>query len=197
MQTTITYKIRKYTVKFLLSNDMRQLKVLKIDKDGSCLYSSIVQQLSCCKPNTDDHREATKDLRKDVIDYMKTNLQVGKFAIKGRILEDRESDGDRNVKVTEADCMDFITNKLSRMDYWGGTESILAITILRKVNILMFNEADRFYFPAGFDSNFDQTVIVAFRLAIKSDKKRNHYDSVAEIEQGDLFDCAKYVASIL
>lgn len=41
LQATITHKIKKYTMKYSLMDEMRKLKVMRIDKDGSCLFSSI------------------------------------------------------------------------------------------------------------------------------------------------------------
>lgn len=129
--------------------------------------------------------------------YLHEYLHSAKLAIKGRILEEREASGDACKTVSETDCLDFVNNQLSQSDCWGGIESIQAISNIHKVNILVFNESERFYFPAGFKPDFDKTVMIAYRFAGGSKTIRNHYDSVAEIEQNELFDCVKYAAAII
>lgn len=196
LQATMMHKIKKYTMKYAVQGEDRKLKVMRIDKDGSCLFSSISQQMSCCKPNTDDHRESSNDLRGETIAHMRSNLKSVMFAIKGRILEDREAEGDDRKTVDETDCLDFINKQLSQSDCWGGAESMQAISLIHKVNIMVFNESDRFYFPVGFKPDYAKTVMIAYRFAGSSKKIRNHYDSVAEIDQKDLLDCAKCAAAI-
>lgn len=170
LQATMTHKIKKYSMKYELNRALHQLKIMRIDKDGSCLFSSISQQLSCCKPNTDDHRELTDNLREKAIEYMGNNLDVVMHAIEGRILEDREAEGNKSTRVTENDCLNFINNELSKIDCWGGVESMQAISIIHKVNILVFNESERFYFPLGFKTKFEKTVMIAYRFAVNSKK---------------------------
>lgn len=196
LQSSITHKIRKYKMNFKLRNEMLVLKVLKIDRYGDCLFSSVWQQISGCKPNTDDHQDETNELRSQTITYLKDNIEKVKFMIKGRILENREANSDKSAIVTEADCLHFVTNQLSKSGFWGGIESMFAISKLHKINILVFSESNSFYFPIGFNSEFQKTKMIAFRLAKNSKNERNHYDGVADIDQADLFDCAKYLASI-
>lgn len=97
--------------------------------------------------------------------------------------------------MTEDDCLDFIDNVLSRHETWGGFESMQVVSIIYKVNILIFNESGDIYFPLGFEPGYEKTVMIAYRYATGSKTVRDHYDSVIEIDQKYLFDCVKHLAT--
>lgn len=188
LEATMKHKTRKYTMNYSFGDKKCKIRIAKMDKDGSCLFSAIQHQLSCCKPNTDDHYASRNDLRAEAVNYLGKNLNTVLFSVTGRILDERDDIKDANRKVTEKDCLDFITNKLSKHETWGGFESMHAISIIHKANILVFNESESFYFAIGFELEYEKTVIIAYR-------NRDHYDSVVEIDQDDLFNIVKYLAT--
>lgn len=49
--------------------------------------------------------------------------------------------------------------------------------------------SDVHYFPIGFNSKFDKTVSIAYRLVPGSQNVRNHYDSVAEVNLQIIYEC--------
>lgn len=62
------------------------------------------------------------------------------------------------------------------------------------MNILVFNEDGEFYFPLQFNPNFDRTMAIAYRL--NGNSIRNHYDSWVEMDENELYDCARYLAEV-
>lgn len=104
-------------------------------------------------------------------------------------MEEREAKGTKNRKnVTENDCKKFL-KQLTKKSTFGGAESFKAISRMHSVNILVFVESDVHYFPIGFNSNYDKTVFIAYRLIPGSQNVRNHYDSVAEVNLQIIYDC--------
>lgn len=75
---------------------------------------------------------------------------------------------------------------------WGGSESLLAISEMLSVNVIIFNERGSYYFPNGFDSQYNKFIFLAYRLSKSQDENNinyNHYDSVCEIDQELLYKC--------
>lgn len=66
---------------------------------------------------------------------------------------------------------------LSKSTTWGGTESLKAISELEKINIIIFSEDDKPYFPFEFKDDYTRTVAIASRLN-ETKTKRDHYDSI-------------------
>lgn len=91
--------------------------------------------------------------------------------------------------------MQTILEKLSKNGCWGGNESLCAIRKQFEQNILVLNEeSSDCYFVAGFDSNYDQTMIIAYRLnGLVGGLDRNHYDSVVSIDPNDICSIVKKV----
>lgn len=65
------------------------------------------------------------------------------------------------------------------------------------VNILIVKEKGECDFVGAFTPSFKETIILAYRLNKnqKSPLKRNHYDSVVNIEQDVLFILSRLLAS--
>lgn len=95
-------------------------------------------------------------------------------------MEDRESRGEeKSSGITDRECEDYVKNCLVLRSCFGGAESL----------ILIFEEKGIFYLPLGFNTNYNRTISIAYRLAVKSISRRNHYDSVAEVQSDILCDC--------
>lgn len=188
-------KIR--VMNFLLNGKEANLDVIKIRGDGSCLFGSLAHQLFQHKVNSNNHKKATKTLRSDVVKYINNNLNDFLFVITGRILEEEEVRlGNVQTKwssITKNDCFEFLNKCLIDDHFFGGTETIKAVTCMHKVNILSFNESGPVYFPMGFNINYHKTIFIAYRLKPNSSDVRNHYDSVAEVNSNVMFDVVKSV----
>lgn len=185
-----TYSEKKKKMLFSLNGDNKTLRVINIPADGNCLFGSVAHQLNEHKVNSTEHKSATVQLREITVEYIRTNLKDFAFDIRGRIMEDRESRGEeKSSKITDRECEDYVKNCLVLRSCFGGAESLKAISKMFNVNILVFEEKGIFYLPLGFNTNYNRTISIAYRLAVKSISRRNHYDSVAEVQSDILCDC--------
>lgn len=165
-------------------NVVSNLNVIKINGDGNCLFGSLIHQLFHHDLKSEEHKQHTKDLRATTVQFIRENLNNFTYEIEGRVLEERDAintdDVTSNV-VTEQDCQTFLDEKLSNCAF-AGAESFKAITQMYNVNILIVNESGPAYYPVGFNSKYYKTVFVAYRLGQNSTERRNHYDSIAEVD---------------
>lgn len=186
---------KKNVMNFTLNGEVAKLDVVKIKADGSCLFGSLTHQLFQHKVNSNNHKRETKALRENVVKYINCNMKDFLFEIGGRIQEDEEQrDGCvKSEGITEENCFEFLNTLLGRDYFFGGAETLKAITFIHKVNILVFLESGPAYFPLGFNSNNHKTVFIAYRLKPYSNDVRNHYDSVAEVDSKILFDVVNAV----
>lgn len=91
----------------------------------------------------------------------------------------------------DEECALFLRN-LSKQGFWGGSESLKAVSLIYKANILIFNEKGHFYFTNDAQITNNQCIIISFRCASgDKDAPRNHYDSVCEIQEEDVYICAR------
>lgn len=109
------------------------------------------------------------------------------------------SEKSKKVKDMKKQCFKFVDKKLSKSGTWAGMETLRAIGNLRKVNILVVNEQADYSFANGFDRAYDRIIFMAFRNNMistgpASNTKRNHYDSIAHIDEDDLATMAKNLA---
>lgn len=153
--------------------------VMKMAKDGNCLFASLIHQIHAVKNGSDYHNALTADLRRNVVKYITENLDSFTQAIKLRLSYNGE-----NVQGT---CMQFLKEKLSVNGCFGGTETLLAVSKMYGVNILVFREKGPFYFgPGGFNSKFERTIMLAYRIGgFDNDGQPdyNHYDSICGIDE--------------
>lgn len=177
-------------------NDQRTVNVIATMPDGSCMFSSLAHQIYLCKVNSAKHVNATKKLRERVVKHIVESFDNYKSFIAFRLKNsgDKNSDEeDQSEKQSDTDCRFFVNSLLSKSATWGGTESLKAISELEKVNIIIFSEDDTPYFSFDFNPDYKRTVAIAHRL---NEQKtiRNHYDSIAEVNQPILYDVAVELA---
>lgn len=161
-----------------------KISVCKIEKDGNCLFSAISHQIESVKSGSEAHKLSTTKLRGDCVEYMKNNLQKYERDICYRIQE--KFPDKQNLSLEE--CGKFIDDHLSKNGSWGGTETLEVLKDMLELNILIFNEKGCVYFAHQFESKFQRTIMIAFRISdpLKNDisnANRNHYDSVAKVER--------------
>lgn len=93
---------------------------------------------------------------------------------------------DHEFKIDVSDmimsCNQFVNQKLSQNGYWGGTESLNAVAEIYSTNILIVNEDGTSNVGNRFNPNYERAIMISFRSSNKRLKKRDHYDSVAEID---------------
>lgn len=177
-------------------NTQRTVNVVAMQPDGSCLFAALTHQLNLDEANSTKHVNAAKNLRERVVKYINDNFVSFKSYITRRLNpKDSENSGDETeiVEGTDTNCLFFVNSLLSKTATWGGTESLKAISELEKVNILIFPEGGKPYFPFYFNTDYTRTVAIAFCLD-EQRKKRNHYDSIAEVNKPILYDTAAELA---
>lgn len=177
-------KIKK-SMLIKVGNQSASVKLVKINGDGNCLFGSLVSQLNAGNTNMSEFDLQVKDLRRNVVDYIRENKNRFRYVIKGRILDDVDDGGNDLPNDDDIDkAIDkFIEEKLTQNGYWGGMETIVAVTEMFGVNILVFNENEAAYFPNGFKDEYQRTIFLAYRLSqnSKSEAVYNHYDSICDI----------------
>lgn len=158
------------------------IKICDVSANGDCLFSAISHQLSHVRINSREHQIHTQNLRNEVAEHLEANLPNYLFDLKNRLLESGEV---VNEQTQEQQCINFIKNKLSHSGTFGGTESFMAVSAIKKVNIIVFNENGTCYFASKFDPTHQETIMVAFRDSNQGleNKYRNHFGSVTEIDQ--------------
>lgn len=120
-------------------------------------------------------------------------------ALKGRIYEQQDSiQTERKLTKEEVDekLKSFLEESLSKSGYYGGHESLTAISEIYKVNILVFREKDTFSIINGFNKTYHRTICLAYRLGNKGKtNKYNHYDSVGGINTNILRQCVQMLST--
>lgn len=158
------------------------ISIVEIAKDGNCLFGALAHQIFCCNVNTLAHHDKVAKLRADVVKHLNENMESFECLLKWR------------TENTEIDSYSFVNDLLSQPGYWGGEESLKAISEMYQVNIIIFNEGSTPLLPNGFNFDYKQTVWIAYRydgIACS----RNHYDSVYKIPDDLLDDIVEYLVS--
>lgn len=163
------------------------LKLSKIAADGNCLFGALSHQIFGWKIGSKDHRLSTSELRDACVKRIKDKFEEYESWFKGTVDD-----------CTENECKFYLNFCLPKDGCWAGSESIKAISDIYKINIIIFNENDTFYFHHNFNPDYTRCVAIAYRKYhdTKSMKDRNHYDSVVEMNSGDLYKCAKKLVTV-
>lgn len=206
---TITYDESRNEMKFIIEKIQQTLHTVEINADGSCLFGASVHQLLTTEIADKKQSNETKKLRADVVEHIKNNRLDFKHQLEGAALDLWEGEAKLNL---ESACKRFLEVELPKYHTWGGSESLKAISQLKKVNILVINESGDFYFPCRFNTQFNQTIILAYttlhveelevtdfdngiaNVSQVSKKSRIHYNSVIDIEQNIVFTLSKILA---
>lgn len=173
----------KETIKCMpisIDNQFHDINVVDVNQNGNCMFAAIVHQLESVKCNSQEHNVLTAQLRAEVVQHIKLNIDKYKRIIKLR--DDRDDD--------EA-CTNFL-NDLSCDSYWGGMETMLAVMEMHRINIIIFNEEGPFYYANGFNRGYERSIFMAYRLRSDSKKVYNHYDTVHSLDENVLYKCAEY-----
>lgn len=193
-EATISHNEAEKNMSFSFnSNSTGTIKVAAIKKDGDCLFGALAHQLFFHKLNSKPHKISNKELRADVVEYIQANVGAFERYIKGRLYE--MSDESKEANSSEF----FLSNYLARPGFWGGMESLKAVSEIFNVNILIFNENGAFHSVNDLNFEHGRSVAIAFRNSAGQQKKkkmynnidRNHYDSVTKISQADIYKCAR------
>lgn len=157
------------------------VRVVEMEKDGNCLFSAFAHQLYSVKANSTEHVKQSQDLRRRAVDFIKKNITDFQHDIIGR--------------TNKQDNISLFLTLLQTDGFWGGLESLRALSIIFDVNIIIFNEKGDFYSAFQLKSTFTRLIMLSYRCADPKSQatssERNHYDSITRIEQENIFDCTK------
>lgn len=182
----------------LAENDFRTVNVSIVPADGNCLFTSLAHQLFGYRIGSKEMTRACKKLRADVVDHIKKNYASFEHEIKGRVFENIEKTehlaegSELEIQIDiEKETAFFINHLLPRNKYWGGSETLKAVSNLYDVNIILFNENDLCYIIHSFGKSHKKTIGVAFRAfnqpAEEQYCQKNHYDSVVDMASSDIY----------
>lgn len=184
--------------------------VTKMKTDGNCLFSALAHQLYCVKLNSEEHQNATKEVRQNSSTFIRENYALFANAIKGRIFDRLSKNKENIVKLKtgeikiDQECSIFVNHCLPKQGFWGGFESLKAISQIYKINILVFSENSGYYFADRFNAGYDRSVFIAFRNVNElaenraaADTEKNHYDSVVDVCSELISECSKGCAELL
>lgn len=172
----------------------RKIGICEMPKDGNCMFHAISHQLYRCKIGSPNHNETSIKLRMDVVDHIKNNTAMFTNAIKGRIYE---IDPTRKIINLQEEINFFLVHHLGRDRYFGGSETLQACSNMFRINIVIFNEKDEANMSPYFNPEFQDTIMIAFRLFANNSKEkfcnldRNHYDSVVTLDNNIISGCSR------
>lgn len=185
----------KSKMRFFVNGSPKNLMLAEIAKDGNCMLGSAVHQQFCYPLDSNEHKEATKKLRADVVAHIldTKNFPFFLHSLKNRVYATKNAD---EINDIEMECKMFVRFVLSRNRFWAGTETLLAISDLFETNVIVFNEDGGCTKFKRTGKKYSRSIAVAYRIG-GSDKNGellyNHYDSVCEVESGDLYDTAESI----
>lgn len=154
----------------------KHLKICRIDGDGSCLFSSLIHQLTFCSIGTAIHKKETRMLRQECVEHIESNFDRYLPFLESRIIEESEKCPQSNVDACDMNtkCREFLKT-LTLTKTYGGVETIKAVSELRKVNIITIKDDGTCNLVHLLNEKFDRSIFVAY-------SNGNHYDSIAEID---------------
>lgn len=157
----------------------QSIKLCDVEDDGSCLFYAISHQLMQPKLMSTEHKTYAADLRQSVVEHIESNLPKYLHDLKNRLICQKLMNDQESL---EEQCSNFVKNYLAKPNTFGGTESIEAISTIKQVNIIVFNEKGTCYFGAKFNPTYKNIIMIAFRgLEGQNNENRNHFGSVTEI----------------
>lgn len=177
------------------ANETITIKVVAAPNDGNCLFTSLAHQLFRHNMKCIQMKNETVQLRAKVVDHIQKNISLYKHELQGRIYDikdDQKSTSEHTYSESDSFDMEkeiqfFVYQLLPKNGYWGGQETLLAVSDIFKVNIIVFLENELFMVINREGSMYKKTISVAYRFSDVDNRVRNHYDSVTDIESHDIY----------
>lgn len=193
---------KQHDMEFQLKNQpSKYTSVVKTVLDGNCLFSALAHQLwrnkiNHGKQSKGEHEKMTRKLRSSVVEHI---LQPENFPLYEASLQHRVSELKNLNDITDlnAECKIYVRHVLSREGQWGGLETINAISVIHRVNVLVINECGTAYLIKGSKETNDRTLLIAYRLNrdAAANFVYNHYDSITDMRSDDIFSLAHFIAN--
>lgn len=181
------------------TNTVQTIKVCKMKPDGNCLYAALAHQIFHDKIDSNEHKLHTQELRSNVVDFIKQHFESFVHHLKGRVYDG----GKTNKDITDVnkECLSFLEEELAKeggsKSHWGGTESIIAISQIHKVNIIIINQDGTCNTVGSFCPSHKKVLLIAFGSVNHRQSKQmlDHYDSIAHISDNLISELAKNFVS--
>lgn len=199
-QTVLTKSEKQNDMNFVLGNTTRKIKVTPIPADGNCLFGSLAHQLWLHKIDSDEHKNAIKQLRSNVVEHILNKQNFARFEhqLHDRVYSIKEKAKKlKEITNISTECQLFVRHALSKDKTWGGSETLLAVSDLYSTNVVVFTENGNCLKIKNQDRNYEHTIAVAYRSAYNEEGEpiHNHYDSVYDINSDDIYCVAHYLAN--
>lgn len=164
------------------------------------MFNAIIHQLNGKDVQSEEQNMLVKKLRADVSSYILQHFSTFQKDLMSRVFD--KFSNRSSIENMDEECRKIATS-LSTNGYWGGNETLYAVLLLFKINILIINEEGASYFVDKFDESSDKTIVLAFKLMDGVEKKqknisniyRNHYESVVAINPELIFSLAQMISS--
>lgn len=169
--------------------------VSKTKEDGNCLFASAAHQLFYAKIGSDDHTKYMNQVREECAEHIILHYDRYFVALKMTLEEEKEDKDSDNDIDFEIECKKLAEKRLLQDGFWGGAESVMAISEVYKTNIIMFNENSSCYYVNGFNSNYSETILFAYRQSKRKKKQKtyNHYDSVCGLSKDSMLIISEFL----
>lgn len=182
-------------IAFSIDKSPRKINIALIPGDGSCLFGALAHQLFMHKIGSPEHIEATKKLRKDVIEHIlkPENFPSFEHHLKNRVYDIKNRNQITNMTT---ECKIFVRHVLSKHKTFGGVETMYAVSDLYSTNVIVFSEDGVCTKYKKADQTYDRSIAIAhcYRLNENGEKIRMHFDSIFDATGDDLFAAARYIA---
>lgn len=196
MRAALENNEQKNAMVVKIGDQVDTIDVLEIDPDGNCLLGTCVHQIHATKLGSKQHYDKVTAIRKEIVDHISNNFERYAAVLKFRIEEEEEArSGKRPNNVDESQCKKFVNEYLSRPGNWAGVESLMAISELYEVNVIGFNENEKYYFATGHNASYSRFIFIAYRLNYKSEY--NHYNSVCGINPTLMYKCVSDLSKVV
>lgn len=172
----------------------KAIKLCDVPAEGDCLFLSYAHQIYGYKIDSNDLNEKASELRTQVVGHILDNINDFVHEVKGRIYES----GAVNIVSLIEDCRDFVENSLAQEGFWGGTESIKALSRMHDVNVIVINDDGSCDLPTHKLNLESKSTILIYFSGPKDvncqNSDRNHYESVFWLPDVMLAEFAKQIA---
>lgn len=187
-------------INFVLNKSPRKLTITHIQGDGNCIFGSLAHQLWLHKIDSEEHIEATKQLRVDVVEHILDPKNFPRFEheLHDRVyLLKQQAKQLTDITNIAAECKLFVRHALSKDGTWGGPETLLAVSDLYSTNVVLFKEDEKCYKIKRTGQNYKHSIAIAHRIGLneQGEQIRNHYDSVCDISSDDIYAVARHIAN--
>lgn len=124
------------------------------------MFGALAHQIYKYNLSSQEYEDSVHQLRVNVVQFIRENLELFEFELRGCLYDMKKSKKEKMLlskktfEELREEFNNYLSNKIAVDCAWGGSESIKAVSLLFKVNILIINENESIYYANGFNQNF-------------------------------------------